>query len=722
MKGDAQSFGRATVVSVLGLILQTLSAATMGIYVAFAGGDHAAGTAAWHLAIGVLVWVPLILLFDLQRRERREAIEIERMAQEETTGVFESAEQPRTARALETFRKYALPGVSLLVGACLLGLGILRFGGVPDSETFADTETLHKGWAIAVGLAIAVVGFVFARFVSGMATQRIWSALRAGASYAVGSALLGLAIAVTQFIDSSAGRMIALEWVSHAVPIFSIVLGAETLLNVVLDVYRPRKPGEDPRPGFDSRLLGLLAAPDRIAENIGEALNYQFGVEVSKTWFYLLLRRWWPGLVAVALLVSWGMTALVVIEPHQRAMVLMFGKPSTPLVSFGERDGEEVGPGLHIVAPWPMTEVFVPVSHTRDAEGRHVETRTSTGVRVLRLGTNAPEPGRAILWTNEHTQREIFSLVQPSASRDIGGMVGGSGSGESGDVTDLSLLAVEVPVQYAVDNVRQFAEMAQPEHRDLLLEVMGQRTLMHELSWRNVDTVLGGERTSLADELAGALNEAFTHIPVQAGASASVRSGGQLLHVGIANVHPPKDAARKFERVVQARQVKEALIEAATEDQIRILTEVAAPITRPDGRAVTASDIVAMIEELTSMRESGVSERAVVEQELAIQRLLEEAGGEAGAALIAASAERWAMHMGERGKAALFAGQVAGYRAAPALYMASRYFDALLETMAESRVYLTSEKLDRLRVILELQTRDTSIELFDPEAGSESQP
>ena len=33
------------------------------------------------------------------------------------------------------------------------------------------------------------------------------------------------------------------------------------------------------------------------------------------------------------------------------------------------------------------------------------------------------------------------------------------------------------------------------------------------------------------------------------------------------------------------------------------------------------------------MREAGVAEREIVAQELAIQRLLEEAGGEAGAAL-----------------------------------------------------------------------------------------
>jgi hypothetical protein len=223
MKGDAQSYARATTVSVLGLVLQVLSAGGMAVYAAFSGGDHAAATAAWHLAIGALVWFPLILLFDLHRRERRESIELERLSQEESSGVFETTETPRTARALEAFRKFAMPIMGLIVGASLLAIGIIRFQGVPDAEAFSDTLTSNKGWGIAFGLAIGVIGFVFARFVSGMATQPIWSALRAGASYAVGSALLGLAVAVTQFIDSSAGRTVALDPVAHALPIFSII-------------------------------------------------------------------------------------------------------------------------------------------------------------------------------------------------------------------------------------------------------------------------------------------------------------------------------------------------------------------------------------------------------------------------------------------------------------------------------------------------------------------
>jgi regulator of protease activity HflC (stomatin/prohibitin superfamily) len=714
MKGDAQSYGRAVGVSILGLILQGVFTVLLASYAGLSKGDHAAVTAAWHIGLGLLVWAPLIVLFDLHRRERREAVEIERLAQEESTSVFEGVEQPRAARTLEAMRKFALPAIGLIIGGSLLTLGIVRLRGLGAGAGFdGETQTVNKGFAIAAGLAVAVIAFVFARFVSGMATQRVWGSLRAGASYAVGTALLGLTVAVTQFIDSTAGRTVALDPVAHAVPIFSLVMGAEMLLNVVLDVYRPRKPGEDPRPAFDSRLLGLLAAPDKIAENIGEALNYQFGVEVSKSWFYLLLQRWWPGLVAVALLVTWGMTSLVVIEPHQRALVLTFGKPSAPLVSFGDREGDEVGPGLHIVAPWPMTEVYIPVSRTKDKDGKTVETRTSTGVRSFTLGTNPPDPAKAVLWTNEHTLEEVFSLVQPAPLRS--GATAGEGS--AGRVADLSLVAVEAPVQYVVSDVRLYDELAQPDHRDLLLRALGQRVLMHQLSSMNIDEVLGAGRTALAVDLRERLEATYSRTGGEGGGA-----GIRLTHVGSGSVHPPKDAAYSFERVVQAQQVMQSKIESAMQDQIRILTEVAPPIEREDGSLVTASDIVAMLDGLTAMRGSGASPDEVIERELAVQRLLEEAGGGAGAALIEASAQRWATHMGERGRAALFQGQLTGYRAAPALYRSKLYFDALAEAMRDSRVFLTGEKLTDLRIILELQTRDTAIDVFDPEAGSEAQP
>ena len=61
-----------------------------------------------------------------------------------------------------------------------------------------------------------------------------------------------------------------------------IVLAIETLFSFMLDIYRPRTPDTEPRACFDSRLLALIAEPGGIASTIAEAINYQFGFEVSQ--------------------------------------------------------------------------------------------------------------------------------------------------------------------------------------------------------------------------------------------------------------------------------------------------------------------------------------------------------------------------------------------------------------------------------------------------------
>jgi regulator of protease activity HflC (stomatin/prohibitin superfamily) len=403
------------------------------------------------------------------------------------------------------------------------------------------------------------------------------------------------------------------------------------------------------------------------------------------------------------------MTSLVVIEPHQRALVLSFGSPSAPVMSFGDRDGDEIGPGLHVVLPWPMTEIYVPQTESADGSGAMV--KTSTGVRVLRLGTNPPKADEDILWTNEHTVQEKYSLVQ-KAREGID-----SDPSDADDLTSLSLVAVEVPVQYVIEDVRAFDELAQPEHRDTLMDVLGERMMMQYLATQRIDQILGAGRVELSRGIAARLSETLNSVP---GVDGEPRHAGiRLLDVGVAGVHPPKDAAPYFERVVHAGQLREAKVEAAREYAARKLNSVAAPIEREDGTEVGASEIVAMIEELDAMSQAGATRAAIAEQEVAIQRLLEEAGGEAGAALIEAGAGRWKRHMSERGKAALYQGQLASFEAAPALYMTSAYFDALLAVMRDSRVYLTGERITQLNVNLNLEDRETNLELFDPEAGSD---
>lgn len=696
MKADYQSYQRATTVSLIGLFLQ-LSLAVLLVIYGYLARDHAAVTASLFMGVGVIVWLVLAIVSDQHRRERIESIEAESYAASDAAGssVFEeSAGELRVAaRRLQTMHRIVVPVVSLVVGGLLVGVGIFRFiAGQELVSPDAFTEPEYRGWAVAIGLAVAFVGFVFARFVSGMAKQKVWSNLNAGAAYAVGSSLFGLAIAVAHFIDIG-GPDVVLRYLQVAFPVVMIALGAEVFLNFLLEVYRPRKPGEVPRPAFGSKVLGFAAAPDRIAESISEAINYQFGFDVASSWFYRLLSRSLILLVLLAVVVVWGLSSFTVVQPHQRAMLLRFG---------GLVEGREnMGPGLVVKFPWPIDQLEIPTLTETDPEGRVTRSvRTATGVRVLTLGTNPPAPGEGpILWTEEHSPEEIFSIVRPTpmgrqADDPLLRQVSPTRSGG-----EVSLVAVEVPLHYVIDDVHLYDQLAPEGMRDLLLEAIGQRAVMQYLQRKTVEDVLSVTRT----ELAAALRERITREFAQLNGGKG--PGIQILFVGAEGAHPPKDAAPAFERVVQAQQNYQGRLEDARKQEIETLTEVV-------GSVEQAGEINEALMELEELRTAGASAEEIIEKELNVERLLDEVGGRAANLVAEARADRWQRHMSERGRAARYQGQLAAYRAAPVVYKADLYFDAMRSMIMDARLYITSDLVPDLRIEMDLHDRESTLDIF----------
>jgi len=487
-----------------------------------------------------------------------------------------------------------------------------------------------------------------------------------------------------------------------------IAFGVEIGLNLLLDIYRPRKPGEIPRPAFDSRLLGLLAAPDRIAENVGDAVNYQFGIDVTSTWFYQLLSRWIAMFIIVGVGIGWLMSSMVVVEPHERGLILTNGVISKPVWSFGDVGDGDIGPGLHIKWPWPFSKYETPVVVSN--RGRS-ELRTTTGIRVLHLASNPPTPGSSpILWTEKHTRLERLNIVQPdrlSATSTGDGEKGASSDGSS--VAELSLLAVEVPVQYVIRNVKLFDQFAAPGQREEMLIQIGQRVVTQYLGELSISEILATHRTSMSEELKNRLNEAYGALNDGAG------TGIEILFVGVNGVHPPTKVAPSFERVITARQNRESLVEAARKSEITTLTEIA-------GSVELAGQIGKKLVDLDAMRRDiGSASNEYISAELDVQNLLASAGGEAGELILNAGANRWVRHMSERGRASLLQGQQEAYLSSPALYRSNMYFDALLEAMKDSRVYMTPADLRSLKVRLELQDTKVGTDVFDAEAGAELQ-
>lgn len=674
MKADPVSHKRAASVALLGLAIQTILALTLLLYGVF-GRDGAALTAFYAAALGVPVWLGLALVFHQNKLERLEAIEAEMYARSSAAeaSVFQGGEDDLrvAAKRLAWLHKVLIPVLSLAVAGALIGIGLWQFQqGREVLNPVGFRKPPLTGWAVALGIAIGVIGFIFARFVAGMAKQEVWSHLRAGAAYMVGTALVGLAIAVAHGV-AFAGNDVVLRYMHVAIPVFMVALGVEFVLNTILNIYRPRKAGEAPRPAYDSRVLGFVATPDRIVDSISDAINYQFGFDVASSWFYQLLSRSLFSLTALAILVIWGLSCLAVVAPNERGLLLQFGR----LV-------REVPSGLHVKMPWPL---------------QTMETHPALAARTIDVGTQAAKTEGAILWTTPHAggEKEILLVVQPGAA--------GAASLES---RDLALLAVEVVVQYAVTDLGAYRRLAadndevevpgrpaDPDrHRTALLRSVAQRELIEHAATLTVADVLGAARASMNDELRGRIAARYAELgPVDPETGRPIGAGVEVLFVGVAGAHPPQaeEVALSFESVVSAEQKALAAVEQGQTQAIKRLASVA-------GDARLAERIVAEIDALERLR-AAADARAIAEQEQRVEELLAEAGGQAASLIEIARAERWERHMDARGLAIRQEGQAVLSKAAPALYRARLYFQALRESTADSRLFISTFPSPRVR-------------------------
>ncbi len=650
------------------------------------GQDKAAFAASFFSLVGVFVWLLLMLLFDQHRREQVELMEAEALAEEAATSVFdEGAGDLRIAsRRLQTWYKFVIPISSLLIGGALMVFGWWFFR---TNGSFTKPGTLREaaepGWAIALGLIIAFVGFVFAR--PRTPPQGPGPPPRGGAAYAVGSALIGLSIAVAQFVDV-AGSDAVRRGLMVAVPLMMSGLGVEVFLNFLLDLYRPRKKGVFPRPAFDSRVLAFAAAPDRIARSIGEALDYQFGFGVQETWFYRLVLRWWPVVIVVGVAVVWLLSIGAVVPPDQRGMILRFG----------EVVREDVGPGLHFKAPWPIDRVVTSEIAERGPDGQfRVVGHTSTGVRSLQLGTPPAEGTGAILWTTEHTTEEVFHICQPFISAE---------TDADKSSRDLALVATEVPLAYVISDSRLFDELGPPGLREEILRVTGQRAVTLFFSAVSIDQILGADRSELGSQIRVGVQEAFDLL--NPGADGVPRGAGvEILSLTIGRMHPPRDVAPKFEQVIIAQQHHAAKIEIARGEEVEMLSSVA-------GSVKAANAIVSALDRYDTLRKAGADEAVLAAQEAKVVELMSTAQGEAAIVLAKAQADRWTRHMGAWAESIRYSGMVSSYTAAPLVYRAGLYFETLSESLAESRIYLVGAGVPNLHIRSELQTKKVGIGMF----------
>lgn len=702
MRADFQTFRSAASVSLRGVFLQ-VGLAAVSLFYGIKAGEQAAVTAAIFMGAGAGAWLVLAIIYDQHRRERVEAMEAEALAAGPTAGtsVFSSQDDFRpAAKRLAGLYRYLFPVASLLIAAVLIGGGVLRYLQADKVLELGGFGTpRYPGWGLGLGIGIAALGFVVARYAAGLAKQAVWSNLKAGAAFMVGSSILWLAIAVAHLVDYI-GPDVLVRFMPQASAIFLMVVGGEIVLQFLLTIYRPRKSGDIPRAAFESRLLGFAAAPDRIAQSISDAVNYQLGFDVTSGWAYRLLSRSLAPLALAAAVVGWLLTCVVVVQPHQRAVILRFGSPVR----------DNVGPGPHLKWMWPIETSYVPEYFEKNERQNLVlKDRTVTGLRLMQLGTQPAVTNDPILWTNDHVGEEVWQYVR----------IGAGGENVQGsDVVDVAAVSVEIPMQYRVSDVRLFDELAAPEERDDLLRAIARRETTQFFQTQTLDSVLGGDRIALSNQLRERVQQAFNRLNPDA--SGTPRGAGvEIVMLAIASVHPPKDTASSFETPVQASQRYEANIQSAESDAIQKLTEVVGDAGLA-GRITAAVRVDEDLKAAASKAKPGTPEaieasKALVEHQLKLQELLLSAGGSTAAKLADARRARWQANLSARGEAMAYTGKAGLYAAAPELFKLNSFFDSMKDALVDSRVLIISDEVKN-RLNVDIKPKDLGTDIFKSDA------
>jgi regulator of protease activity HflC (stomatin/prohibitin superfamily) len=670
-------------VSVVFFIITLLVGLRSDIFAVFA--------VSWLVLSSLLVWFVLCLHFHQRSLAEQERLDLTQLAKDRESGtIFQTGEERAKLFAvaqqrLQIFEKWFIPVFSGAIAVYQLGIGLYLLKAIPSGPVIEPKEPLP----VAISMtAIAFVSFLVSRYVIGMSGELHWKPLRAGGSFLLGVAVLCFALAVglalAHFHVSIV--MTVMNWV---IPILLVILGAETGLNVVLDIYRPRLKDQYSRAAFDSRLLGTISEPGGIFRSVASAIDYQFGFEVSQTWFYKLLERAIAPLLLFALAVLYLLSCFVVVAPNEEAVVEHFGNPL-------DKAGNVrlVGPGLTIKWPWPIDVARkYPTRTVRELSIGFVPKVDEKTGQVLHEGE--------LLWGRAHYEKEYHLLV---ASRQTGGDT------TSGAVP-VSLVVAAVPVHYRVRDLYSF--LYNHNTAEELLEAICYRELTRfGASARiEVDSEADFEHSLLGAGRSEA-KEVLTREIQRSADKAGL--GVEIVFVGLQGVHPPTEVAEAYQEVTGAVQEKQALILEAHAERNETLSMLAGSVGR-------ANELYALAVEYEAAEDADDSERiASVGKEL--DRKLSEAKGDIFSILTEAQSYAFSKAAVARGTGERFAGQVEAFRAAKKIYVREQRLAALEKALkAVRKIFTVADREDRQITIVDLQGKPIG-GLLDVEVPSGTRP
>ena len=429
-------------------------------------------------------------------------------------------------RSFDNYCKYA-PYVLAVCGALLTGL-ILFFtwrSWNAEGASGITGSAIHSALIASVMMLISV--FAGAFFVGQSRTPAFRWLRSIGANLIAAFAVLAAAAVVSvchhsnlTSVDRIAGNIFF--W------IFA-VLGAEFIINFVIEFYRPRTMKET-RPVFESRLLALFTEPGGVMKNIASALDYQFGFKVSGTWLYSFVERsFFPVIIAAGAL-FWGFTTIHEVGPDQVGVREQFGKVL---------ERKLLTPGIYFTLPRPFGNIrtFSCTELHRVVIGEVSDDGTDSS-RVRGKG----ETSRVVLWTEEHGKADdnFIVAVAPEGER----------SAES-EAASISFVRMTIPIRYRIkkDGVFNYAYDNVDVPRTLMF--IGEQAATEFLASSDMMAVMSTGRKQAEEKMMKRVQKLAD----------DRKLGIEVVSLTILGAHPPAgEVAPAYQNVIGAMEQKETTI------------------------------------------------------------------------------------------------------------------------------------------------------------------
>lgn len=496
--------------------------------------------------VGVAFFFASFLHLRLRRlavNEELELEETERKRKAKGMGtLFAEDEMGAAARNLLHMGRYISPALSIIYSLFLLAPALFLIYMVSQSGVgfgeylFADMPLKLPLYLGFLPLIFAFLLFVLGVYSSGLCRITEWRPLRAGAGYALSSALF-LALAGGSILLGAKISFYPERVLLVILVIVTTLQAFEVFANVILDHYRPRLPDIEQRPAYDSRLTGLLAEPQGFFKTFAHTLDYQFGFKVSDTWFFHFIEKAFAPLVFITLLSLYLLSCFVVVAPGQSAIIERFGAPrgTNPTQATTDWDmfalkNPPLSEGVHIKYPWPFEKA---------------KSFNQARLNKITLGLDqnkAKENQKSVMekdfkaWDAEDVKGEVHYLM-PNPGKDNSGKL------------DILFLAGLFSFEYTIgDNGNLYRYAYNYSNSEEMFKAIAESVLLEFLAGADFWTLLARQTDTMRGDLFDRIEKSIKE----------KKLGIKLTSITISNLHPPTgEVGKAFLNVISSRQQKQ---------------------------------------------------------------------------------------------------------------------------------------------------------------------